>query len=80
MNWKFNLEGITESYISTINYEIKKTNYKGPVSVILGGNSNYVDLNNLDVYKNVFPNINLDRDIHVFKNCGHWYIIFYSVF
>ena len=71
LSWRCNLKSILQDYSELYAHRYPNKTYKGPVIEIAGLKSEYVIKNDLLHFKEYFPNINLEEDIH-FLDCGHW--------
>ncbi|KAL4500326.1 hypothetical protein ABPG72_003277 [Tetrahymena utriculariae] len=69
--WKINVEEIVEHYQDFIHHKIEGT-WPGKVLVIAGENSNYVSRSQIHTFKEVFENINLEKDVKFIEKAGHW--------
>lgn len=87
-SWKINIQEIIDNYdrfvtfncfwISFLFVYVKKIYEKingewtGKVLVLAGENSNYINRSQIPTYKEVFKNIDLEKDVKVIEKAGHW--------
>lgn len=67
MDWRFNLKVITENYDAII-AAVPKGSSPIDTLVIRGGNSDYIQDNDLEDFKTHFPNYHLE----IIEGSGHW--------
>ncbi|CAD8198959.1 unnamed protein product [Paramecium pentaurelia] len=68
--WRLNIDSIS-NFQKQGNKEFRST-YDGPVCVICGERSEYVNYNDRDRFLQVFPKIDINKDIHFIAGAGHW--------
>jgi Predicted hydrolases or acyltransferases (alpha/beta hydrolase superfamily) len=71
--WKVNLRAILKRYdeLMGCNWEDSKK-YSGPVRVICGEKSEYMTMDILHTFNQVFTNFNANKDLILIKDAGHW--------
>ncbi|CAD8187057.1 unnamed protein product [Paramecium octaurelia] len=68
--WRLNIESISE--FQRQGHKEFRSTYDGPVCVICGERSDYVNQNDRASFLQVFPKIDINKDIHFIAGAGHW--------
>jgi len=66
--WRFNLEGIKESYASVLAAPESRSPYRGPVMFVRGGESDYIREQHRSPILGLFP----AAEMKTMPGCGHW--------
>lgn len=62
-----------DSYKEMISHSTESTDYTGPVKVICGDRSTYVNRQRANTsFPRIFKNIDVEKDIIFFENATHW--------
>ncbi|CAD8120829.1 unnamed protein product [Paramecium sonneborni] len=69
-DWRLNIDSISQ--FSNQGHKEFRSNYNGPVCVICGEKSEYVNYNDRNRFLQIFPKIDIDKDIHFIAGAGHW--------
>lgn len=67
-DWKLNLDVIIEHYPDILKFDAEGRTFHNPVLFIKGENSDYIDADNFDTYKTIFP----QAALKTIENTGHW--------
>ena len=67
-SWKLNLDVLIENYDKILDFDAKGLTFSHPTLFIKGDNSDYINPDEFDEYKKIFPNAALKT----IENTGHW--------
>lgn len=70
--WKSNIRTLYKHYDDIVNFMVTSpTDWKNPVDIIYGGNSNYVNSTNVEDFKRIYTELG-SENIHRIEDAGHW--------
>lgn len=67
-SWKLNLDVLIENYNEILKFDAKGKTFNHPTLFIKGDNSDYINPDDFDEYKKIFPKAALKT----IENTGHW--------
>ena len=71
--WRVNYGALSRGYYDGLKYQFGGGGkvFRGPVLLMLGTRSAYIDLNELECFERIFPDVDLERDVVEFDS-DHW--------